>query len=87
MPDVAARERLCAHLSMDETVGEEMLGYVFDIVLRGRSSTPKRTRMPATPSGEEGPFSCLRWAWMERHSGRKGGEAISIAGRVLDGDG
>jgi protocatechuate 3,4-dioxygenase, beta subunit len=40
VPDVAARERLCAHLSMDETVGEEMLGYVFDIVLRGRDATP-----------------------------------------------
>jgi protocatechuate 3,4-dioxygenase beta subunit len=40
VPDVAARERLCAHLSMDQTVGEEMLGYVFDIVLRGRDATP-----------------------------------------------
>jgi protocatechuate 3,4-dioxygenase beta subunit len=40
IPDLAARERLCARLSMDETVGEEMLGYVFDIVLRGRGVTP-----------------------------------------------
>jgi protocatechuate 3,4-dioxygenase beta subunit len=40
IPDLAARERLCARLSMDETVGEEMLGYVFDIVLRGRGATP-----------------------------------------------
>ena len=40
IPDEAARGRLAAHLSMDETVGEEMLGYAFDIVLRGRNATP-----------------------------------------------
>ena len=40
VPDVAARERLWAHLDMDSTVGAEMLGYRFDIVLRGRGATP-----------------------------------------------
>lgn len=40
IPDPAARERLSAHLDMDETVGAEMLGYRFDIVLRGRGATP-----------------------------------------------
>ncbi len=40
IPDAAARDRLSAHLDMDETVGAEMLGYRFDIVLRGRDATP-----------------------------------------------
>jgi len=40
IPDAAARDRLCARFSMDDTVGGEMLGYVFDIVLRGRGATP-----------------------------------------------
>jgi len=38
--DVNARQRLVSRFSMDETVGDEMLGYVFDIVLRGRDATP-----------------------------------------------
>ena len=38
--DAAARDRLCSRFSMEETVGDEMLGYVFDIVLRGRGATP-----------------------------------------------
>ena len=40
IPDPAARERLCARFSMEDTVGAEMLGYVFDIVLRGSAATP-----------------------------------------------
>jgi protocatechuate 3,4-dioxygenase beta subunit len=40
IPDEVARARLAARLSMEHTVGEEMLGYVFDIVLRGRGATP-----------------------------------------------
>jgi protocatechuate 3,4-dioxygenase beta subunit len=40
VPDAAARERLIARFSMDDTVGGEMLGYRFDIVLRGRGATP-----------------------------------------------
>ena len=40
IPDVAARERLSAQLDMDLTVGAEMLGWRFDIVLRGRDATP-----------------------------------------------
>ena len=40
VPDEAARQRLVSRVSMDETVGDEMLGYVFDIVLRGRGATP-----------------------------------------------
>jgi len=38
--DAAARDRLISRFSIDETVGDEMLGYVFDIVLRGRDATP-----------------------------------------------
>lgn len=38
--DEAARERLIARFSMDDTVGAEMLGYRFDIVLRGSAATP-----------------------------------------------
>lgn len=38
--DVAARQRLIARFSLEETVGGDMLGYVFDIVLRGRNATP-----------------------------------------------
>lgn len=40
IPDAAARARLAAHLDMDATVGAEMLGYRFDIVLRGRGASP-----------------------------------------------
>ena len=40
IPDLAARERLIARFNMDETVGGEMLGYQFDLVLRGRGATP-----------------------------------------------
>jgi len=38
--DLAARERLVSRFSLDRTVGAEMLGYEFDIVLRGRDATP-----------------------------------------------
>ena len=40
IPDAAARQRLISRFSLEETVGSEMLGYVFDIVLRGRNATP-----------------------------------------------
>ncbi len=40
IPDAAARQRLISRFSLEETVGGEMLGYVFDIVLRGRNATP-----------------------------------------------
>lgn len=40
IPDPAARERLIARFSLDETVDDKMLGYAFDIVLRGRDATP-----------------------------------------------
>jgi protocatechuate 3,4-dioxygenase beta subunit len=40
IPDEAARQRLISRFSMEQTVGAEMLGYEFDIVLRGRDATP-----------------------------------------------
>jgi protocatechuate 3,4-dioxygenase beta subunit len=40
VPDRAARQRLIARFSLEETVGDKMLGYEFDIVLRGRNATP-----------------------------------------------
>ena len=40
VPDPAARERMVAAFSLDETVAEWSLGYVWDIVLRGRAATP-----------------------------------------------
>jgi protocatechuate 3,4-dioxygenase, beta subunit len=40
VPDAAARQRMVSRLNMDYTVGAEMLGYEFDIVLRGRNATP-----------------------------------------------
>lgn len=40
IPDAAARQRLISRFSMDETVDDKMLGYEFDIVLRGRDATP-----------------------------------------------
>jgi protocatechuate 3,4-dioxygenase, beta subunit len=40
IPDPAARERLICRFSMEETVPEWSLGYVFDIVLRGANATP-----------------------------------------------
>ena len=38
--DLAARQRLISRFSLEHTVGDQMLGYEFDIVLRGRSATP-----------------------------------------------
>jgi protocatechuate 3,4-dioxygenase, beta subunit len=38
--DPAARERLISRFSLEETVDDKMLGYEFDIVLRGRNATP-----------------------------------------------
>ncbi|TAG74855.1 MAG: protocatechuate 3,4-dioxygenase subunit beta [Burkholderiales bacterium] len=40
IPDGAARQRLISRFSLDETVSGTSLGYVFDIVLRGRGATP-----------------------------------------------
>lgn len=40
IPDLAARQRLISRFSMENTVHGEMLGYEFDIVLRGRNATP-----------------------------------------------
>ena len=40
VPDRSARERLIAKFSLEETEPEFALGYVFDIVLRGRHATP-----------------------------------------------
>jgi protocatechuate 3,4-dioxygenase beta subunit len=40
VPDIAARQRLIARFSLEQTVDDKMLGYEFDIVLRGRDATP-----------------------------------------------
>lgn len=40
IPDAAARQRLVSRFSLEDTVSDQMLGYVFDIVLRGRQATP-----------------------------------------------
>ncbi len=40
IPDAAARARLIADFSLQETVSGSSLGFVFDIVLRGRQATP-----------------------------------------------
>jgi protocatechuate 3,4-dioxygenase beta subunit len=40
VPDPAARERMICRFSLEETVPEWSLGYVFDIVLRGKNATP-----------------------------------------------
>ena len=41
IPDPAARRRLVASFSLDVTEPATALGYVFDIVLRGRLATPR----------------------------------------------
>lgn len=40
IPDLAARQRLISRFSLEHTVSDQMLGYAFDIVLRGRDATP-----------------------------------------------
>ena len=40
IPDEAARQRLVSRFSLEHTVGDQMLAYEFDIVLRGRDATP-----------------------------------------------
>jgi protocatechuate 3,4-dioxygenase beta subunit len=44
VPDPAARQRLVAHFDLASTVEGWALGYVFDLVLRGRAETPMETR-------------------------------------------
>ncbi|MEE4189284.1 MAG: protocatechuate 3,4-dioxygenase subunit beta [Roseobacter sp.] len=44
IPDPAARARLVAGLDMEATTPFESIAYRFDIVLRGRASTPFETR-------------------------------------------
>lgn len=43
VPDPAARDRLIARFDLATTEPEWALGYVFDIVLRGREATPMET--------------------------------------------
>jgi protocatechuate 3,4-dioxygenase, beta subunit len=43
IPDESARQRLIANLDLETTKPEWALGYRFDIVLRGRESTPFET--------------------------------------------
>ena len=40
IPDEAARRSLVSRFSMEETIPDEALGFVHDIVLRGRDATP-----------------------------------------------
>ena len=40
IPDAGAKERLACRLDMDLTDSDKMLGYRWDIVLRGRGATP-----------------------------------------------
>jgi protocatechuate 3,4-dioxygenase beta subunit len=40
IPDLDARQRLISRFSLEQTVSDQMLGYEFDIVLRGRDATP-----------------------------------------------
>ena len=40
IPDEAARQRLISRFSLEHTVDGVLLGYEFDIVLRGRNATP-----------------------------------------------
>lgn len=40
IPDEAARQRLISRFSLEQTVSDQMLGYEFDVVLRGRDATP-----------------------------------------------
>ncbi len=45
IPDEGARQRLVAKLDLEETIPMDALAYRFDIVLRGRRSTPFENRM------------------------------------------
>ena len=40
IPDEAARRSLVSRFSMEETIADQALGFVYDIVLRGRGATP-----------------------------------------------
>ena len=40
IPDEAARRSLVSRFSMEETIADHALGFVYDIVLRGREATP-----------------------------------------------
>src|SRR6185295_16418076 len=92
IPDEEARQRLVARFDWATTVPEHALGYRFDIVVSGREATPVdvASSLRATTSQTVGPFFALGLGWMTRSdlaSARVPGERVTIAGRVLDGDG
>jgi protocatechuate 3,4-dioxygenase beta subunit len=90
--DEKARGRLVSVFDWDATVAGYALGYRFDVVLSGREATPLEAGpgLVATTSQTVGPFFSIGLGWLARAdlaSPGVHGERVSVAGRVLDGDG
>jgi protocatechuate 3,4-dioxygenase, beta subunit len=90
--DEESRQRLVARFDWETTVPEHALGYRFDIVVSGREATPVdvESSLRATTSQTVGPFFAVGLGWMTRSDLAPAGvpgERVTIAGRVLDGQG
>jgi protocatechuate 3,4-dioxygenase beta subunit len=90
--DEKARGRLVSQFDWETTAAGYALGYRFDIVLSGREGTPMETEsgLQATTSQTVGPFFSIGMDWMKRDdfaAAGTPGERVTVAGRVLDGDG
>ena len=90
--DEQARGRLVSLFDWQATVPGFALGYRFDIVLSGREATPLEAGagLVATTSQTIGPFFSIGLAWLARHDlAPRGvaGDRVTVAGRVVDGDG
>ncbi len=90
--DAAARGRLVSSFDWDATVPGFALGYRFDVVLAGRDATPLEPGrgLEATTSQTVGPFFSIGMDGLKLADLAPpgvAGERVSVAGRILDGDG
>jgi protocatechuate 3,4-dioxygenase alpha subunit len=90
--DEQARGRLVSLFDWQATVPGFALGYRFDIVLSGREATPLEAGagLVATTAQTVGPFFSIGLAWLARRDlAPRGvaGDRVTVAGRVVDGDG
>ena len=95
IPDPKARERLISRFDINLTEPDWALGFEWDIVLRGSAATVFErgagpvTGLPLTPSQTVGPFLAIALPWPDGPTVVPADTpgAITITGRLLDGEG
>ena len=93
IPDPKARQRLISRFDLNLTEPDWALGYEWDIVLRGSAGDRLRgaagSGLALTPSQTVGPYLAIGLPWPDGPTvvpeGTPG--AITITGRLLDGEG